>query len=73
MKSFIMMIVVALAIVTGASAQEMAFQGKWKLIKEGSSDLDYFQYMTIQFTVKQDEVTVVKEFGQEENPQKRWF
>jgi len=63
MKSFIMMIVVSLAIVTGASAQEMAFQGKWKLIKEGSSDLDYFQYMTIQFTVKQDEVTVVKEFG----------
>ena len=63
MKSLISTIVLSLAVLTGVSAQEMAFQGKWKLIKEGSSDLDYFQYITIQFTVKKDEVTVVKEFG----------
>ncbi|MFH0989603.1 MAG: GxGYxYP domain-containing protein [bacterium] len=63
MKSLFHLIVISLAISTGVSAQEMAFNGKWKLIKQQSSDLDYFQYMTIQFTVKQDEITVVKEFG----------
>ncbi len=63
MKSLIRLIVVSLVAITGVSAQEMAFQGKWKLIKDRSSDLDYFQYMTIQFTVKKDEITVVKELG----------
>ncbi|MBI5472896.1 MAG: hypothetical protein HY961_11175, partial [Ignavibacteriae bacterium] len=63
MKSLFRLIVVSLVALTGVSAQEMAFQGKWKLIKEKSSDLDYFQYLTIQFTVKQNEITVVKEFG----------
>ena len=63
MKSLFRLIVVSLVALTGVSAQEMAFQGKWKLIKERSSDLDYFQYLTIQFTVKQDEIIVVKEFG----------
>jgi hypothetical protein len=63
MKSIIRLIIVSLVILTGVSAQEMAFQGKWKLIKEGSSDLDYFQYMTIQLTVKEDHIIVVKELG----------
>ncbi len=63
MKSLIRLIIVSLAVLTGVSAQEMAFQGKWKLIKERSSDLDYFQYLTIQFVVEQNEITVVKEFG----------
>ena len=63
MKLLIGLLVASLLVFTGVSAQEVAFQGKWTLIKERSSDLDYFQYMTIQFTVKQDEITVVKEFG----------
>ena len=63
MKSLIRVVVLSLVLFTEVSAQEMAFQGKWKLIKEGSSDLDYFQYMTIQFTVKHNEITVEKEFG----------
>jgi len=63
MTSLFRIVVLSLVVITGLSAQELAFQGKWKLIKAGSSDLDYFQYMTIQFTVMQDEVTVVKEFG----------
>ncbi len=63
MKSLLCLIIVSLVTLTGVSAQEMAFQGKWKLIKERSSDLDYFQYWTIQFTLKQNEITVVKEFG----------
>lgn len=63
MKSLIHRIVVSIMLFTGVSAQEMAFQGKWKLIKDRSSDLDYFQYMTIQFTVGKDEISVVKEFG----------
>ncbi len=63
MKSLILSVVVSLVALTGVSAQDMAFQGKWNLIKEGSSDLDYFRSMTVQFTVKQDEITLVKEFG----------
>jgi hypothetical protein len=63
MKVPLCLIVVSFVLVTGVSSQEMAFQGKWKLIKEGSSNLDYFQYMTLQVTVKQAEITVVKEFG----------
>ena len=63
MKLLICLIVASFVTLTGVSAQEMAFQGKWKLINESSSDLDYFQYMTVQFTVRHDEITVVKEFG----------
>ncbi len=63
MKSLIRLVFLSLVVFTGASSQEMAFQGKWKLIKEGSSDLDYFRNMTIQITVKQGEITIVKEFG----------
>jgi hypothetical protein len=63
MKLLVCLIVVSLTVSPGVSAQQMAFQGKWTLIRESSSDLDYFQYVTVQFTVKQDEITVVKEFG----------
>ncbi len=63
MKYLVCVIVVSLAGLTGVSAQETAFQGKWKLIKEMSSNLDYFQYMTVEFTLKQGEVAVTKEFG----------
>jgi len=57
------LIAASLAGLTGASAQETAFQGKWKLIKEMSSNLDYFQYMTMEFMLKRGEVAVTKEFG----------
>lgn len=63
MKFLIRVIVILLTVATGVSAQDMAIQGKWKLIKDRSSDLDYFQYMTIQFTLQQGEISVVKEFG----------
>ena len=63
MKYLVCVIVVSLAGLTGVSAQETAFQGKWKLIKEMSSNLDYFQYMTVEFSLKQGEVAVTKEFG----------
>ena len=52
----------------------MAFQGKWKLIKESSSNLDYFQYMTIQFTVKKDEITDCQGiWSATANAVKQWF
>jgi hypothetical protein len=40
-------VVASLVSVNGVSGQEMAFQGKWKVVKEGSSTLDYFQYMSL--------------------------
>jgi hypothetical protein len=63
MKSLLRLFVLFLIVFTEVSAQKMELQGKWTLIKEQSSDLDYFQSMTIQFTVKKNEITVVKEFG----------
>ncbi len=63
MKHIICLIVASLAGLTGAPGQDTSFQGKWKLIKEMSSSLDYFQYMTVEFTLKRGEVAVVKEFG----------
>ncbi len=41
-----------------AGAQESAFNGKWKLIKAQSSDLDYFQQATVEFAVGPGEVTI---------------
>ena len=63
MKSLILTLLISLAVFTGVSAQEIAFQGKWTLIRDGSSDLDYFRNMTIQFTVNQSEITIAKEYG----------
>lgn len=56
LKSFVRPIVVLLVVLTGVSAQEMALQGKWKIVKERSSDLDYFQYATIQFALSTSEI-----------------
>ena len=50
-------------ICTSGLAQETAFQGKWKLIKEGSSNLDYFGQMTLTFTVAERSITLAREFG----------
>jgi hypothetical protein len=63
MKHALCLIAASLLALAGVSAQETAFQGKWALMKEGSSDLDYFGSMTIQFTVKKDEITLVREVG----------
>lgn len=63
MKSLLRLIAIALAAFTAAGAQQLGFQGKWTLIQEGSSNLDYFQSMTIQFSVGRDEITIDKQFG----------
>jgi len=43
---------------TAAAAQDPAFNGKWKLLKAQSSDLDYFQQATLEFALRPDEVTI---------------
>ncbi|MCX6943610.1 MAG: GxGYxYP family putative glycoside hydrolase [Opitutales bacterium] len=49
----------ALALLAGwASGQDAAFQGKWKLIKAESSDLDYFHQSTLDFALHPGEVTI---------------
>jgi hypothetical protein len=63
MKTLRYLVVLSVLVIAGASAQETAFQGKWSLIKEGSSDLDYFRSMTIQFSVAKNEITIVRECG----------
>ncbi len=63
MKSLICLITILLALFGTAGAQQMGFQGKWVLIKERSSNLDYFQTMTMQFTVGRDDITIVKNLG----------
>jgi hypothetical protein len=63
MKVVVSLIVVLFAPMAEGFCQDKALQGTWKLIKEGSSDLDYFQNMTVQFAVRKGELTIVKEFG----------
>jgi hypothetical protein len=63
MKYLLLLIAISLAALTATNAQQMGFHGKWKLIKESSSNLDYFQSMTIQFKVGSKEITVIKDFG----------
>ena len=63
MKSLVRLVAILLAAATAAGAQQMGFQGKWILIKESSSNLDYFQSMTLQFTVGRDDITMVREVG----------
>jgi len=63
MKIMVTLLAALLLSVTGATSQEATLQGKWKLIREGSSNLDYFQSMTVEFTVKPGEVTIARELG----------
>lgn len=63
MKPLLRLVTIALLAFTASRAQETAFQGKWTMIKEQSSNLDYFPSMTVQFTVRPGEVTLVKEVG----------
>jgi hypothetical protein len=49
----------AMTVLAGwAGGQESGFNGKWKLIKAQSSDLDYFREATLDFTVAPGEVTL---------------
>ena len=58
MKTFTRLCV-AFAVLAGwVGAQENAFNGKWKLIKAQSSDLDYFQQATVEFAVSPGAVTI---------------
>jgi hypothetical protein len=63
MKTLLHLFLLSCLVIAGVSAQDKALEGKWNLIKGGSSDLDYFQSMTVQFTVTKDEITIVREFG----------
>jgi hypothetical protein len=63
MKVSLNLTVVLLLLCAGVHAQDTAFQGKWKLVRDGSSNLDYFQYMTLELTLKPGLVTIVKEYG----------
>jgi hypothetical protein len=63
MKYLLRLFMLFLLVSLEATAQDMAFQGKWILMKTESSDLDYFQSLTVQFTVTQNGITIVKEFG----------
>jgi hypothetical protein len=56
-------VLAAVLVSTGSFAQDALLQGKWKLVREGSSDLDYFQTMTVDVAIRPGEVTLVKEYG----------
>jgi hypothetical protein len=63
MKTITRIIFLLFLIHTFLFSQEFAFNGKWKLIKQKSSDIDYFQTMTLDFSIKKDEVTIKQELG----------
>jgi hypothetical protein len=58
MKTIIRLCVAMMVLAGWVGGQETAFNGKWKLIKAESSDLDYFRQATVEFAVSPGEVTV---------------
>lgn len=45
------------------AAADSPFDGTWKLIRERSSDLDYYPAWTMTFTVAKDGITIVRDAG----------
>jgi hypothetical protein len=58
MKNFNKIIFLLFLSVVIAFSQEASFNGKWKLMKNKGSDLDYFPAMTIDFSINKNELTI---------------
>jgi hypothetical protein len=41
----------------------MNLEGKWKVLKHKSSDIDYYQSIEFEFSIKKGEITFAREFG----------
>jgi hypothetical protein len=63
MKTFFKIFIIIIFSSINLLSQETAFTGKWKLIKEKGSDLDYYQNITLDFSIKKDDIIITKEFG----------
>lgn len=63
MKLSACLVLFVFALPMAVSAQDAGFDGAWKMIREESSDLDYFQSVTLRFSVNPGEVAVVRAFG----------
>jgi hypothetical protein len=62
MKNFVFLMLI-LALSNNCFSQNLSFNGKWKLIKNESSDLDHFQYIYLDISVKNNEVSITREMG----------
>lgn len=63
MKKFSIVLVLLIFSICNVHSQNMKLAGKWKVIKDKSSDIDYYQSIEFEFSIKKNEITLSREFG----------
>jgi hypothetical protein len=63
MKTFIKILLLVLFSSTILFSQEINFNGKWTMMREKSTDIDSYQALSIEFSIKKDEITIYQEWG----------
>ncbi|MCU0645195.1 MAG: hypothetical protein MUC94_13160, partial [bacterium] len=61
-KNFFVILLLVLSL-SFSYSQNMNLDGKWKVIKDKSSDIDYYQSIELGLSIKKDEITFSREFG----------
>jgi hypothetical protein len=63
MKNLVITMVMLLSMVVTASSQNTGMNGKWKIVRNKSSFLDYYQDMTLEITINKNDVVIVTRMG----------
>lgn len=65
MKVFsqLLLALMLVAAATVIAAEQRTLEGSWILVKNVESNLDYFQSMTVRFSLRPGEVTITRDFG----------
>lgn len=63
MKKIFIILILFLLSLSFAHSQNMNLEGKWKVLKHKSSDIDYYQSIEFEFSIKKGEITFAREFG----------
>jgi hypothetical protein len=63
MKRLAVFILLFCIVASQRSFSGSPFDGTWKVIRERSSDLDYYQSLTVNLSVQKERVSIVREYG----------
>jgi len=60
-------IIILLFVYSFAFSQNNPFNGKWVLIKDKSTDIDRYQYFTLDISINKNKLTFYQEWGRKKN------
>ncbi len=60
-------IIILLFVYSFAFSQDNPFNGKWVLIKDKSTDIDRYQYFTLDISINKNKLTFYQEWGRKKN------